>query len=404
MPLRLKPKAKAKLDSKDLWIKASVVLGLAVVVFLMLYHLGSIMPGISSGEQSLYSLKLGWHGIYHNPLNLPINVLYSIIFKFGSPVGHTLLRLPAALTGGLTIIAFYILLQLWYGPRTALFGSILFASSAWTLHVSRLADYNIENLAAITFFLLSSAILQKRLESRYVYWLINLAWSLLLYVPGMVFLIGYNIYRQREEIGFGMKIQKGFLAKIAYLLSGLVWIPLLAHYFAESSKNVLLWLGLPKHYPAPTHIVKEFGAVFYHIFIRGPIMPSLWLGRAPILDIFSVITALTGIYFYSTHIKATRTHLLFVSFMVGAILIALGGAANLSMVIPIVYIFIAAGVAYLLSQWLSIFPENPIARSVGYILISLAVAASVIYNVRSYFVAWPHNSDSISVFDVKDKD
>ena len=173
-------------------------------------------------------------------------------------------------------------------------------------------------------------------------------------------------------------IQNDFKSKLAYVFSALIWMPLIGSYLFKSPKNVLNWLGLPQQFASPIHIVKEFGAVFYHIFIRGPLLPNLWLGRLPILDIFGVITALTGIYFYAIHIKATRTHLLFVSFLIGAILIALGGSVPLSIVIPIIYIFIAAGLAYLLTQWLSVFPKNPIARSVGYILISLAVAMSIV--------------------------
>jgi hypothetical protein len=161
---------------------------------------------------------------------------------------------------------------------------------------------------------------------------------------------------------------------------------------------------LPSHYASPLHIFKEFVGVFYHIFVQGPLEPNLWLGKSPILDILGVITALVGIYFYATHYKATRTHLLLAGLIIGAVLVALGGAVSLSMIIPIIYILIAAGVAYLLSQWLGVFPENPVARSLGYILISLAVAASVVYNLRAYFVAWPHNDTSIAVFDVKDKD
>ena len=375
-----------------------VVLGLIAIFALLIFRLGNIMPGLSSGEHSFYSLKLGWHGIYNNPLNLPVYSLWSAVFKFLAPVSQFWLRFPAALTGGLTIIAFYILLLIWYGPRTAIFGSILFATSAWTLHVSRIADLNVEYLAAMTFFLLSTAILQKKLDGRYVYWLINLAWGLLLYVPGMVFFIGYNLFRQHKEVGFGMSKQTNFVSKILYVLSAVLWVPLIGRYLIRNPKNILNWLGLPRHFASPLHILKEFVAVFYHIFIHGPLLPSLWLDRLPILDIFSVITVLIGGYFYLKHLKATRTHLLAVSLAIGALLIALGGAVSLSVVMPIIYILVAAGLAYLLSQWLGIFPSNPIARSIGYILISLAVAISVIYNVRAYFVAWPHNNNSVSAF------
>lgn len=381
-----------------------LIIGLACLIFMLLFRLGTIMPGITHGEQAFYSLKLGWHGIYSNPINLPLNFLWSIDFKYLAPVGMALLRLPAAITGGFCVIGFYLLLKFWYGSRTAIFGTILFASSAWTLHVSRLANYNVEFLATIVFFMLSTAILQKRYQSSYIYWLINLAWGLLIYVPGMVLVIAYNIFRQRSEIHYGLKQQSNFGFKLIYGLSAIIWLPLLIRYLVVTPKAILTWLGLPNHFSNILHIAKEFLAVFYHIFIAGPSTPSLWLEHTAILDIFGIITALIGLYFYLKHIKATRTHLLLFILIIGAILIALGGPVTLSFIMPVIYVFIAAGVAYLLSQWLSIFPENPIARAVGYTLISLAVAVSVIYNVRSYFIAWPNNNTSVSVFDVKDKD
>jgi len=386
------------------WFVALFILGLAGLIFLLFYRLSSIMPGITANENSLYSLPLGFHGLYHEPLNLPLNILWSIVFKYLSPVSIFLLRLPDVITGATAIIAFYILLKIWFNLRTATIGTVLFATSAWTLHVSRLATLNVEYLAAITIFLLSTAIVQKKLPSRYTYWLINLTWGMLLYVPGMVFFIGYNIFRQRLELMGGMKVQTNFWSKLAYVFSGLFWLPLLLHNFINSPKNILSWLALPQHFASPWHILKNFGGVFYHIFIRGPLLPDVWLGRTPILDIFSVVAAVIGLYFYITHIKATRTHLILISLLIGAILIALGGSATISIVMPIIYILIATGLAYLLSQWLNVFPKNPFARSLGYLLIGLAITASVVYNVRDYFVAWPHNQASVSVFDVKAKD
>lgn len=86
-------------------------------------------------------------------------------------------------------------------------------------------------------------------------------------------------------------------------------------------------------------------------------------------------------------------------FLIGAILIALGGSLDLSIVMPIVYLWIAAGIAYLLQQWLVVFPRNPIARGIGYGLIIIAVSLSCAYNLRAYFVAYPHDPTNQSVFD-----
>lgn len=70
-----------KTSRVNLWVLSVAIVGLAAILFVLIHRLGSIMPGISAGESSFYGLKLGWHGLYNNPLNLPINVLYSIMLS-----------------------------------------------------------------------------------------------------------------------------------------------------------------------------------------------------------------------------------------------------------------------------------------------------------------------------------
>jgi hypothetical protein len=59
---------------------------------------------------------------------------------------------------------------------------------------------------------------------------------------------------------------------------------------------------------------------------------------------------------------------------------------------------IATGLAYLLRDWLKTFPNNPVARGVGIGLVVAAVGLSCIYNYRAYFIAWPHNTVTRTVF------
>ena len=244
------------------WLFLGAALGLIAVIFLMFFRLGSIMPGISPTEYTLYFTRLGWHGIYHNPLNLPMKVLWSDDFKYFAPVSQTMLRVPSALIGVVTVIAFFALLKIWHVTRTAVLGTILFATSAWTLHVSRLAVLNVEYLAGMTFFLLSTAILQKGYERKYIYWIINFLWGLMLYIPGMVFILAYNSYRQRKEITNGYKMQNTITSKIAYFVATIFWLPLLVKYLLSGSRNILYWFGFPAIYSSASHILKEFFAVF----------------------------------------------------------------------------------------------------------------------------------------------
>ncbi|HEY4964081.1 MAG TPA: hypothetical protein VIH90_05285 [Candidatus Saccharimonadales bacterium] len=380
---------------------ALVILFLAVVLWLMFFRLGNIMGGVTSAEANVMKLPLGWHGIYKYPMNLPINVLRSVEMKFLSPLSPSLLRLPNVIFGIATVICFYALCYVWYGVRTATMTTAMFATSAWTLHVSRLASYNVEYLFAMTAFLLTTAALHRHPKNKYWYVAINFLWSILLFVPGMVWLIGYDIWRQRKEIQYGFQQQNTLVAIPIYVASAIVALPLLLLNFTRSPDNFTYWLGIPNKLNPALTMIKDFFGVFVHIFIRGPENPALWMGKASILDVFALVCAAIGIYFYITHLKASRAKLLFISFAIGTVLISLGGAVDLSILIPIVFLFIAAGLAYLLQQWLQVFPRNPIARGIGYGLIILAVTLSCVYNLRAYYVAWPHNPTSQSVFDVR---
>jgi membrane protein YdbS with pleckstrin-like domain len=74
------------------------------------------------------------------------------------------------------------------------------------------------------------------------------------------------------------------------------------------------------------------------------------------------------------------------------------GMNAISLILPVVYLLIASGIAYMLHLWLKVFPANPVARSLGIIIIMLAVFLTSIYQTRSYFVAWRYNSETSEVF------
>jgi hypothetical protein len=52
----------------------------------------------------------------------------------------------------------------------------------------------------------------------------------------------------------------------------------------------------------------------------------------------------------------------------------------------------------MLENWLYIFPINPIARTIGIIVLSCAVAFSCWYHLNTYYVAWQHDPATQAVF------
>jgi 4-amino-4-deoxy-L-arabinose transferase-like glycosyltransferase len=374
-----------------------VIAVVTLIAGLMLYKLGSLTGGLSSGEVNVAHTAIGWHGIRNNPFYLPLNFVRSVLMVLFNHHGQTVIRLGNTLFGVLAVVTFSRLVQLWYGSRTAALSSILFITSAWMLHVSRVATNDVMYLAALPVLFYVQIGLKKAQKPRWLFFA-AVIWGLALYIPGLIWLIGVQVWLLRKEIKQLLTGLKDIKKRVALGLSVVVWLPLLLVYLLSSRSAFITWLGLPEHMPSLSEFAKQLAAVPVHLFVHGPMNPELWLGKAPLLDIFSLVCCVLGIYFYATHLKASRSRSLFSIFGVSWILIALGGPVTLSLLVPLLYLFVACGIGYLLHDWLKVFPRNPLARAFGISLIAIAVAFSSFYNLRAYFIAWPHNRDTISTF------
>ena len=377
----------------------AVAVGL-VVGWLMLYRLGSLVGGLSPTEHAAAVQPVGWHGVYHDALYLPLKIVRSVDFRLFPHHGQTLTRLPNALFGALAIVSFTWLIWLWHGRRTAVIAGTLFATGAWTLHASRLASFDVLYLAAMPLMLLANVGLQRRPDKAYTFYGSLALWGVLLYVPGIVWLLIINVLFQRKALLAGWRHFSGWWQRVLYVLTGLIWLPLLLENLRQSA-TLRTWIGLPEHVAAPLTLLKQFGGVFVHLFVRGPEYPALWLGQAPLLDIFTLAMCLLGIYFYARRREASRSRLLASFFAAGAVLVALNGPVGLSLLVPLLYVCAATGVTYLIHEWLRVFPVNPLARNIGVGLVALAVVLACTYNLRAYFVAWPHNATTRTVFHYK---
>lgn len=373
------------------------LLALTAVCFLLLYRLGSLVGGMSVGEVATARTPVGWRGIYADPLYMPLELVRSAVFFLFPDHGQTLTRLPNTLFGLAAIVSFAWLVRLWHGRRTAVLATVLFTAGAWTLHASRLASFDVLYLCAIPLLLLTYVKLQRDNQRSWVFYGSMAVWGALLYVPGLIWLLLVTLYASRKGIAAGWRHFSRWWQRLAYLLIGIGWLPLLT-FRLQDMELLKTWLGAPLDFGTPLVLLKQFAAVFVHLFVRGPEYPALWLGQAPILDIFTLAACLIGIYFYLRNWRASRSRLLGIFFVIGAILIGLGGPVGLSLLVPVLYLLAATGIAYLTREWLQTFPLNPLARGVGTGLVILAVALSCTYNLRSYFVAWPHNTTTEATF------
>ncbi len=375
----------------------ALIFAFGCLSFLMLYRLGSLTNGISSDELKTAAMPYGWHGLYHNPLYLPINVIRSIFFKLFPHYGQTIIRAPSVLFGCLAIVSFAYLIWIWHGMRTAILATILFATSAWTLHVSRLGTNDIMYLFSVPTLLLLNTLLHRHFNNAYIFIGTLCVWGLLLYIPGLIWLLIFNIFWERKELVKGWLLYSKVWQRIVIIVTPLIWLPLLANYF-RSTQKIEYWLGHMQSFGNLSAVLKSLIAVPIHLFVRGPEYPQLWLGRAPVLDIFALAMTLLGIFFYVTHFRANRSKMIGFYALIAWLLTVFGSSTMFSLLVPLAYVCAAAGIAFLIRDWLRVFPTNPLARGLGVGLIVIAVAFSSFYNVRSYYIAWTYNPTTQALF------
>ncbi len=379
----------------------TVFYGMLITFFglLLWFRLGSLMGGYSPGEAATLKASLSLGHIMDNPVNAPFTILaYLIGLIYSGPQDMLPLRAAATVYGLLTLTTFYWLVRHWHGERAAILGTVIFGCSAWFLHTSRLGSPEV--LLFLLLALAAASVWLKRTGSRLVLLGGYALAAALLYIPGMVWLLligaiwhGKTIIRLfKERLTF---MSMGLLGLLA-LITPLVWT---IYKTPEAAKVIA---GLPADgWPKALEVLKGIAEVPYNLLARGPADAELWLGRLPVLDAFSVVMLLLGIYLYIKHWRLLRSKMVLAALVVGTVIIGLGGAVNISFLIPFLYVLVAAGIGYMLDHWETVFPRNTIAQGVGVALISIAVITASWYGLRHYYVAWPNTNETEEVFRIK---
>lgn len=372
------------------WQISLLLAAVAVGIFMLVgYRLGGLTQGISEVERDTLAQYSSFHVIIDNPLNLPAKLLGWVLWHL--PLhGATLMRLPSVLFGLAALIPFGYLLHRWYSRRAAILGTVVFACSSWFLHASRTATFESEFLWAILMLLALNVMLYEYHDKIVAV----LGWALgmlaLLFVPGMVWLVALNIFLQRGDISEARSTLDAWWQKVAIILGCILVGTILGLAIYRTPHLLYAWLGIPADWSNWQGLLLGLADSVLYFIVRGPNDPSLWLGRLPILDAFMSAMLIAGLLFYGNHLRAMRTRLLAIFFAAGAILTALNPAVHFSLLVPIAYIVALGGLTYVLHLWLKVFPRNQLARNLGIMVVTVLVAASCIYNLRSYYVAWVH--------------
>lgn len=364
--------------------------GLGILQFLML---GSLLAGYSTGETQAYQAGLHINLLGNNPANLPFYLAEHLLITL-MPGNMLAGRLTSALFGFLVLIVFCLVLRAWYGRRTALLGTALLGSSSWFLHLTRSGTPDV--LVLGLFIAFACGIWLRRTSSQWAVMAVLGTAAVLLYVPGMIWLIAMGAVWQWRALDRIFMRRLWAVSGGAVLLLGaavpLVWA---LYHSPELYKTII---GLPQQgWPKPLASLRAFAEIPLHIFVRQPAGSPAWLGDMPLVDLAATIFFCFGAYACFWQRALARSKLLLTIFAVGGALAAIGGMV-VGVLAPFAYLTAAGGVRFLLDKWLTVFPRNPIAKNLALGMMTLVVVAACTYNVRAYFIAWPQATLTETIF------
>lgn len=364
----------------------------------LLFRLNTLLPGYSTSEATAYHAADSLKTIWDHPLNAPFEILVHGL-RYLIPDNLIVVRLVSVLIGWLTLIVFTFVVFKWHGWRAAVMSSLLFGLSAWFLHVSRLGTP--QSMFFGLFLLVGCGVWLREKKAGLAAFLGLALSAVLLYTPGMIWFLGIGLILQLPSIDRAFKKQAGAVvlgsAFFVAIMAPLVW------HFYNFPTEIRAWLCLPTDWSNILHILRSIADVPQAIFFRAPVdNPEHWVGRLPVLSVFATVMALAGLYVYSRHIRLARVRIILLLVIFGAIVIGVSdGQIPITPLVPFIYLVAAAGLGYLIDIWYEVFPRNPLARALGMTVISLTLATACLYNVRSYFTAWPQANVTRILFTVK---
>lgn len=376
-----------------------VVLGLSLVLaayFLYFHRLNTLLPGYSAPEVHAFDTARDWHHLAANPINLP----YSLLVWLSAAVLHRgiLVNRLLAVTIGLVIaLLFFVIVRAWCTYRTALLATLLFVTSSGLLHFARLGTADVLQMSVLALLGVAQWYRAHRTYRVLLGYLLVFLLVLLWYVPGMIWFELLGLIPLRHTImGQVRRIKTYHLVGLAALFLATLTPLVLAA--AHKPRLLLVVVGLPSHLGALTDTGNRLWHLVAALIFGHSGNPLLWVGHAPLLSAVEAVLALLGMVYIARE-GLMRRLFLFGSLGVGLVLAALGGAVTFACLVPILYLFVAIGLDNLLKRWMAVFPRNPVARATGVVAVCIALGFSILYQVRSYYVAWPHTPATRAVFD-----
>ncbi len=308
-------------------------------------------------------------------------------------------RFVSAALGMISVIGMYFLLSKWHTRRVSMLTTFMYGSSVWMLITARNSMPNI-SLAISPWLIYLYLKIDQAKRKNFMLTVLVIALGVSLYLPGyMLAFIVLGIW-QRKKISSLIKKTNNLYAFVLILGFLLVIAPLI-YLSILHPKELALLIGKPIGGLTPKIYFNNLYDIIVGLSWNSTRIKQLAAGRIALLDLFSLTMLAAGIIIAIKKRKQDKMLFSAIALIVGILMCAIGGMISLAIVMPFVYILIAVGMTWLLQQWLSVFPRNPVAQNIGIGLVILVAVISIGFNYSRYFVAWPHMTTTVTIYNNK---
>lgn len=303
-------------------------------------------------------------------------------------------RFMQAIAGIATSIFFYLFVRSWFNKQVALISTLFFSTNAYLLILSRVLDPSmiIILLQMIVLYLLTIAFREKNI---YLFALSGVLAGLGFYLSPFFVLSGilialasFAVIMKNKKIFAIYKYEflallGGILITAGYYIYRLpVFVNELVKYFNPGSISTF-YLNLG------SNVLAIFNNTGFHTVLN--------VGIEPLVDPFIAVSFFCGIVYAFFHANKRKYLFLMLWLLASLVVISLAATQNMSnlvLLMPSVFIFAAAVLDYVLTNWTRTFPYNRSAKLVMTLVFSLFLFLSVYYNFQKFFYGWQEN-DSV---------
>ncbi len=379
---------------------SSTIVG--AVTVLVLYLLLSLwrLSSLTSNKASLSELVTKHQLFIDSPWWKSLSYIYGPYYFLVHgiyAIHHSLffIRLPSIIIGLAVTLIVYWLANEYYGHKIALLSSLMLITNFGFLAISRQSN-PVATQLLLPIVLVAAVYSVWTWDSFFSLLLFATISAFCLYIPGSLWLVaasGIFAFKDARQTlkELDLKSKIGLLIVFFIAIGPLVYR--LAIHFTNHQIANWLGYGLSGKLSALNSFGINLLRVPLNLFVYSSHMP-LSIGHLPIMPIAEAVIILIGLYCYLVRIKNPKWNLMLIMICLSWLVSGLGILSVYSL-IPILSIVMGAGLAYLLKEWYSVFPRNPIAKYAGFTLMSLIILFSCFYSARSYFVAWA-NSPSVT--------